>query len=120
MKTFLIITFILLITNISCDSFTATLSNSQTLTSAVTYVFNITFGSRTISASSTATLTLTLNYNINSSALTNCMFATTNSVSYSSTTCSVSTNSSGSFVLFNSVYPSQLTSETLLSLKVRI
>lgn len=87
------------------------------LVPAVSHQLNFTFSSRTIGSSSQVVVFLSNNYNSNPQP-TDCYFATTNSVSYSLTTCSASSNSSGVYVSFANIYPNPLNSETILSLKV--
>jgi hypothetical protein len=108
----------LLITTALAQTFTVSLSSTLTLVSGVAYTLNATFPTRSITAGAYALVTTSNNFNLNTSSITNPTFATTLSSSYSSTTYTLFTNSSGHFITFASIYPSALTSETLLSLKV--
>lgn len=110
----------LLIVITTCNTLISVPSSTLTLVQSVPYLFNYTYTSRTIAASTTVVLSLSLNFNINTSSLTNCMFATTLSTSYTGTTCTVTTNTSGNYIFFPSIFTAQLTSETVLSIKVSL
>ena len=106
------------LTTINANILAVTTSSSLTLVSSVSYTFNSTFSSRAISNGATVLITTSSNFNIDTSTLTNPLFATSLSASYQTTTYSLTSNSSGNFITFSNLYPSTLSTENLLSLKV--
>ena len=106
------------LTTINANILAVTTSSSLTLVSSVSYTFNSTFSSRAISNGATVLITTSSNFNLDISTLTNPLYASTLSTSYQATTYSLASNSSGNFITFSNLYPSTLSTEALLSLKV--
>jgi hypothetical protein len=96
----------------------STLSSYNTLASSVTYTLNLTFSSTLIPASSQPYITFSTNFNINSSTLSLCTFLTNSSNSYSPASCSTSTNTTNTIIIFTGIYNSNAASQTFLSVKV--
>lgn len=114
---FLTLTAFLL--QLTSSALLASLSSYRTLVST-DYVLNLTFTSTSVPASTIPTLRLSTKFSVDVSTLQNCAFATNLDSSYTTGACSTSTNSTAVSIVFTDAYPSTLTSQTRLSLKVSI
>jgi len=99
-------------------SVTSTLSSYNTLASSVTYTLTLTFSSITIPASSQVNIIFSSNFNINSSTLSSCTYLTNSGSSYSPASCTPSTNTTNTIIIFTGIYNSIANSQTSLSVKV--
>lgn len=96
---------------------TSSLSSYLTLTPA-DYTLNLTFSSLSIPSGATPTIFFSNRYSITLATLTACSFLTSANTTYTPATCSVTSNSSATTVIFSGVYSSAVASQSSLSLKV--
>jgi hypothetical protein len=111
----------ILCTVAKANSLTYSLTSYSTLVQLVTYNFNYTFTSVTISASATPIITFSLNYIITEGSLSNCQYIlTTSATSWALAACSVTTNSSANNITFTGIYGTSMTAQTFLGLQVSL
>jgi hypothetical protein len=108
---------------ISTTTSSISLSSYATLRTSVNYSINMTFPSNNIAAGSSTSITFSNRYNISASTLSACSFVTSSSASsYTSISCTTAYSSANNLysITFPNVYPSAVSSQTFLGMRVFI